>query len=817
MVLDIRSNNANSMESKESNRVEILTNKIDITKDEYLCQFPENIEPDNFQKHAFKSINKGNHVLITAHTGSGKTKPAEHAILYNIKKGLKVVYTCPIKSLSNEKYKDFSGRFKDFSIGILTGDNKINPEADLIIMTAEILRNSLYRLKSGIPDTNIKNDFIDKLGCVIMDEVHYISDPNRGSVWEETLVLLPKSVQLVMLSATIDKAVDFANWVATIKDRQVSLIPTDKRAVPLRHYVYMSDKIYEILDRDNVYYSNKYQEVLNIYKKDKLLREKKHKSNVNYNLIPELVEFLKREKKLQAIFFSFSRKNCQYYAGLVKKNLVNHEEMKEIEQLFNKYMHKYEKQYELLPQYQELKDLIMHGIAYHHSGLLPILKEIVEIIFQKGLIKVLFATETFAVGVNMPTRTVVFTELEKYTEQKKRFLTTAEYKQMSGRAGRRGIDTVGFTIILPIYNLTDELELKQILLGKVGAIASKFKFDYSFFLKVIQSNAISFDQFLESSLFCKEQYSLIKQLKLDIVQLIEEQKKLNIGNIPDEYLKLDYFLNDINGNNSNFKIVLDKEKQKYYKKLEQEHKNTPEYTSYCEYKKLENKIKVKTQDMIEIEKYVENNKSHIISYLQEIGFLIENPEDKNIVTEKDISQKGIIASHINECNALVLTEMIINDYFKNMTPEEIIGVIAIFIDDVKEEDQMSLNHIEATENIYNCLKRVNELISDYQAREQQHGIVSDLDYWKISFNYVDLAYSWACGYSYNDCVSYTKNTDMFEGNFIRNMLKIYNITHDISSLCKLSGKVELLPVLEKIDGLIIRDIVSMNSLYLSKN
>jgi superfamily II RNA helicase len=804
-------------------------------------------ELDNFQKYAAYCINKNEDILVTAHTGSGKTVIAECAIAHTLKQGKIAIFTSPIKTLSNEKYKDFKIRFNDeftqktgahVSLGILTGDNKINPEGNCLIMTAEILRNTLYKL--NIPDNLDKskinedsmNNFTDKIGCIIMDEVHYINDPDRGKVWEETIVLLKKDVQLVMLSGTIDKADEFANWVGKTRDKRVNLISTDKRIVPLKHYLYSSTngvntgKLHLIFDENNKYHSNTFIEAKNIIREAQKTREKKHKDPNNYNLIGELIEYLQEKKMLQALFFSFSRKNCEFYASFVKKNLVTFQERKEIEGIFNSYMHNKEHEFDKLPQYIKLKEYIFNGIAYHHSGLLPNLKEIIEIIFQKGLIKVLFATETFAVGVNMPTRTVIFTELEKYTQGGKRFLNTAEYKQMSGRAGRRGIDVNGYTIILPIYELIEEHQLKNILLGKLPSIQSKLKIDYNFFLKIIQSSATTIEEFIGRSLFYKEQMIVknsVQQSYNDYEKQLEKAISMFMTNvISNETMSMFKELYSFDKTQSfdsvsSCKILPSKQQIKQHDKLKKEIYGNSilknQYDQYVVKENINEQVNKIKNELDGIVSYFSDTCGNIVNYLRSINYLLNNDKKPYDVTFADVTQKGVIAAQINECNAIILTEMIINDFFDGLEPEEIVAVLAMFIDDAKTGDEMSVERIQCTDNVYNTLVKVNKLIEKMHSSEEQSGIVGNNDFWKITFDYVDIAYYWAAGSTIHETIGY--NPDIYEGNFIRNMTKIYNMVNDVRCLCKLCGKDQLLPILEKIDPLIVRDIVTVNSLYLA--
>lgn len=820
--------------------VKILNEPIEIDNNEILIKLK--YELDNFQKHAIYAINRNMNVIVTAHTGSGKTYVAIHAIANALKKNKKIVYCSPIKTLSNEKYKEFREKFgKEFtestninaSVGILTGDNKISPDANIVVMTTEILRNSLYKLKTQIDDANkeLKSNFLEDIGCIIFDEIHYINDLDRGKIWEESLVLIPKEIQIVGLSATIDKPESFAQWLANIKNKDVALIPTIKRPVPLKHYIYANNKLHNIMTEDDKYDSKSYQLAYNLYKEDVKIREKKHKRDINFNLIPELVDFLKKENKLQAIFFSFSRLNCQNYALITnrERNLLTLEEKKTVQHEFNNYMYKYEKQYSMLNQYQELKTLIFNGIAYHHSGIISVLKELIEILFAKGLIKVLFATETLCVGVNLPTRTVVFTELEKFTNGSKRFIGTHEYKQMAGRAGRRGLDTNGTCIILPLYNFPEENALKSILLGNVPQIKSKLQLDYNFFLKVIQSQSTDFTKFMDSSLYFVQHKINIEQLDKKIKIELEEFKKMNDDfNIMKLKLNLDNddiickfnhlyeHYNKINTYFGEVSVVLNKNAKKELEKIEKEIKSDNKiYELYIKFSNNQNKLSQikKMQDELQISsKFVEMTFANIVYFMKDIGFITNVKSNIIDINDKDINLRGVVASHINECNSIILTEMIINNYFDDLTPEEIVGIIAIFINDEKDDDELLLSQIVATDGIYERLEDINKYIDEVRILEKNNNLISNDQYWKLSYNFVDIAYNWACGLSLKECLN---DCNMFEGNFIKNMLKINNIIHDLTCLCKLSGNIKILPILEKISPLIMRDIVTVNSLYLS--
>lgn len=757
---------------------------------------------DDFQLHSFNAINNGDNLLVTAHTGAGKTTVAEYAIVNMIKKGKRVIVTSPIKSLSNEKYSDFKKKFEglsDISVGILTGDNKINPDGNCLIMTAEILRNSLYRLKNITlgHETNIT----DNLGCVIMDEVHFINDKDRGKVWEETLVLLNMDIQIIMLSATIDKPEQFASWVGNMKQKNINLITTTHRIIPLTHYVYLEDKLHLILDSDGNMNRKVYDACTHTYAN--LVRKEKHK-----NMFNDLIGFLKVKNAtlMPCIFFMFSKKKCELYANKITCNLIDdHKQITHIEGIFNKHMHSFYKQYSSLDQFTMIKDLLLKGIGVHHSGILPVLREIVEILFHEGLIKILFATETFAVGVNMPTKTVIFTDLCKHTKDGRRLLNSAEYKQMSGRAGRRGIDKTGTVIILPSEMPTSE-ELTQMMLGKVSPIKSTFVIDYSFYLKAIHSDVIDIRTFVGNSLLYKEHMDMISCVKKDAIDI---KRKMTVV-VPDNSVLALFNLNKIRSDNF---IKLNKVQQKQLSQL-QSTVDCGEYNRYVEY--VYNNLELKKCQKIidESDAFITVQISKLEKFLTETGYIIASDEasENKLTKTKTITKtkKSILSSQINECNCILLTEMIVQDYFKNFSAEDIITLLAVFIEDDKDDFSLSIDKLKimGATNIKDNLYYLEDLIYEYKEVEKKYDINNPEDYWNISYNFIEIANCWA----HKKELKLPDN--MYIGNFIKNMIKINNIAKDMVSLVQINGDSELLPELNKVDGIIMREWVSVNSLYL---
>ena len=479
----------------------------------------------DFQKFAIEGIEKNKHILITAHTGSGKTLPAEYAIKKFCRNGKKVIYTAPIKSLSNQKFHEFTQKYPDINFGILTGDIKFNPEADCLIMTTEILRNTLFQKQMLEKETltpgqlslqfdiDIKND----LAAVVFDEVHYINDRDRGKVWEESIMMLPDHCLMIMLSATIDRANKFAAWIESQKECEVWWIPTTQRIVPLTHYLYMTvpdslsekyavkmPKLHDMLHNPiQIKAQNKHFQDLQYHTFSKVNDYfVKNRIRVHHSFVlNKIVKNLEHKKLLPAICFVLSRKKCEEYAKQITHSLNDGKTMNIIQKecskiLINKLSN--HKEYIALPEYDEMVKLLMKGIAFHHSGVMPILREMVEILFEKGYVKLLFATETFAVGVNMPTKTVLFTGLKKFDGNGFRYLLPHEYTQMAGRAGRLGLDTKGVVIHLNnLFSLPSLQEYRTMLCGTPQRLESKFSIHFNLILRLLSIKQNNFQHFVE--------------------------------------------------------------------------------------------------------------------------------------------------------------------------------------------------------------------------------------------------------------------------------------------------------------------------------
>jgi superfamily II RNA helicase len=753
----------------------------DLNMEPPMVQNPFEFPLDPFQKHAVHAIANNENVLVTAKTGSGKTLVGEYQIYHSLKKGKRVFYTTPIKSLSNQKFHDLKKMYS--SVGIMTGDIKFCPQADIVVMTTEILRNLLFRKgkEIGVPlDLSLNN-----LDSVIFDEVHYINDPNRGKVWEECLTMLPPEINLVLLSATIDQPEHFANWLGEIKQKPIHLISTQYRIVPLVHTlpnkgIVMDSKdvyhpeVYETWYRN--YYriqdeERKHKERVMVRDSDQVVKRQDHNTNFidrMNKLIPEM--------ELPALFFVFSRNLCSEYAKKVNQDLLTSTETAEVKHIVKYHLRTYT-DIEKLSQYNELIPLLEKGVAFHHSGLLPVLKEIIEILFSKGFIKILFATETFAVGINMPTKTVVFTSYKKF-DNEYRMLTTSEYIQMAGRAGRRGKDDKGIVIYLPIREPEEPLLVKQMMTGKTVTVNSQMDFGYDYILATM---------FYEKD-FQNDTYWMI-QRKEDISN-IEQQIILKKKQLPkhEEFITNDLKQRDkletaiqtsVNSEKRKLQSLLESWKNKHSSKIWDqlwiEYKKTKKV--YDEIYKLEGDVEELSCVGIEI--------NHRKNVLERFGYIEDNK----------LTEKGILASQIHEGHPLLMSEMFCNKWLHEKSVEEIVCELSMFIENPDKDN-----------NYTDRYEKVREYSNNIQSCETYQ---SSLEYWEVNSYWYEPVLEWIQGDDYV-CEKY----GIEHGNFVRAMLKLANILEEWVNMATIVKDVEMIEKCKDVRNKIVRKFVIPDSLYL---
>jgi len=451
---------------------------------------------DTFQSAAIGCLEKKESVLVAAHTSAGKTTVAEYAIAICLRDKQRIIYTSPIKALSNQKYRDMSEEFTD--VGLMTGDVTINPDATIVIMTTEILRSMLYR----------GSELVRECAWVVFDEVHYMRDKERGVVWEETIILLPDTVRLVFLSATIPNSREFAEWICRIKHQPCHVVYTDYRPTPLEHFIYPAggNGVYLVLDKKGQFHEDNFHKATSSLQSnvtDQAMEGGKKGGKKNYRAhaedLEKMLKLCVENNYAPIIVFSFSRKTCESNAQALKRlDFTTDEEKKLIGEVFNNAIGTLGDDDKELPQVTSLLNYLSRGIGYHHGGLLPVLKEVVEILFGENLVKMLFATETFAMGINMPAKTVIFTNVRKWDGTEFRVIGPGEYIQMSGRAGRRGKDKRGVTIIMLDEKLEPEV-CKDLFMGSATKIDSAFYLGYNMLLNLLRMEGADPDYMMQRS------------------------------------------------------------------------------------------------------------------------------------------------------------------------------------------------------------------------------------------------------------------------------------------------------------------------------
>lgn len=784
---------------------------------------------DPFQQHAIAAIHAGDHVLVTAKTGSGKTLVGEYLIYHTVARGGRVFYTTPIKSLSNQKFSDLKKMFGAASVGIMTGDIKFNPDAQIIVMTTEILRNLLYKQGTSTESLGLTSALSLKgLSAVVFDEVHYINDPDRGRVWEETMILLPPTIQMVLLSATIDRADLFASWIGELKQKPIHLISTTYRIVPLTHGVLVGNQLHTLMDAKDIYHDDVYRRWVSsreklvkdhedFQKKVKDVRRGGQEGPVDGKVriasfthqLNETIANLQTQNLLPALSFVFSRASCERYAEKVQATLIDASEAAKINHIWNFHLHTHKDTLDTIPQAHKLKALVERGIAYHHSGLLPMLKEIVEILFSRGFIKLLFATETFAVGLNMPTKTVLFLGLEKYTEEGLRALRTDEYIQMAGRAGRRGLDTMGTVIYLPERDPIDPPVLKAIMTGGRSPIISKMQFHYEFLLKSLQAEAVSWIKLMEQSYWYLQRQETITVAQRNLAAILDRLTAVQITPEESKALKergeIDLLIQM--GNNAT--------KKKAKRELETwltEHEG-PRWIAVARAHEQKKKLTAEAaaeQAIIDAASNHTEGLQPMVSFLHSEGYL--QTSNLETLTKESLTLKGTLSTEVNEGHSILMTELWTRGLCKGLSCAEVITVLIAFMTE-GEKDAPSLNSLQIPKAVKECLFTIGDIACELSGKEKEFGVSSPPGFWNLSTYWIEPIWSWVSAEDVQPgvlCATY----GLFEGNLMRAVLKASNLVDEWIALATFTKDTEVLDTMRDAQLLLRRSIAVSDSLYL---
>jgi superfamily II DNA/RNA helicase len=620
---------------------------------------------DDFQLEANKFIQNNEDILVTAPTGLGKTIIAELAILKAIQTNKKIIYTSPIKALSNQKYREFAAKYgKIINVGLITGDIKINPKANLIVITTEILRNIIIHGSTSIDNDEIKNDILNNVDSIVLDEVHYINNPDRGHVWEEIILTLPIQFTLIMLSATIPESSKFVAKLEKIRGKKINLISVDKRIVPLTMYHFVK-RTKNLSEKNEDRIVGKKMDLIKIMDSNNQFNDKNfiESQNMDFSVhkLSKYIEFLQNANMLPAIFFVFSQKKCEEYANEVLSSLTTDEEKKQIQMNFhdmilNRVLPEHSRRVQNIDEQSNinLNEQILNGIAYHHAGMSPLQKEINEFLFSKGLIKVMFVTETFAVGIHLPIKTVVFCGFTKFDGSIYRNLTKTEYIQMMGRAGRRGIDTMGYVINLPLMPHSDLTMVKTIMESSEDLIRSRLKLDCRFVLKFASNKFYNIFELVNKSMYGIEISEKIDDLQKKIIDTETELANLKNKKIHEYTSSIGTIIQNIN--NDNLNIFVDDMKN----------------------------IIVKSKHLQKLNISLSDMHDDIIKKITlTLKFLAKNqyitfPKDVFKYNHSNLNQKGLIAMRINECNEILMTEVIIKKFLDDFPIKQIAVILSIF-------------------------------------------------------------------------------------------------------------------------------------------
>jgi superfamily II RNA helicase len=824
-------------------------------EDEYKEYYEKySYELHDFQKWSIESIVGGNHLLVCAPTGSGKTMPGEFALDFFHSKGKKTIYTSPIKALSNEKFYNFTQKYPHISIGLITGDIKTNPDADVLIMTTEILLNKLYQVKSTTPfstsSISFEMDIENELGCVVFDEIHMINDESRGHVWEQCIMMLPKHVQMIGLSATLDDPERFAYWLENKGNLNPSSFNNEKivylakkqiRAVPLIHYSFITvttsidkaikdkevreeikkfiNKPHIIQDAKGTFNDANYQNMNKMLK----LFEKNHVYVKRQNVLNKVCEYLFQNEMLPALCYVFSRKQLEKCAEELTTNLLEFDSKipytvdRECEQIIRK-LPNYE-EYLHLPEYVNMVKLLRKGVGIHHAGLMPILREMTELLFAKGFIKVLFCTETMSVGINLPVKTTIFTDVFKFNGDIIRNLYSHEYTQAAGRAGRLGLDTVGHVIHLNnIFRNIDSVSYKHMMSGKPQILTSKFKISYNLLLNLIDIGDTNLVEFAKKSMVTNDLDNQMKEIFDKISKVSDEFEKFEVfkSNLRTPHSIVETYIELQNTKN---KVVNKKRKeverqiqqiQDEYKFIENDKVSYQKiYIKQKEYKDLE-------QEYNQLNKYFQSGVNTVLTLLKSKGFIHDTQVSTTNNNDLKLTIKGKIATQLREVHCLVFAVFLEGNMLDDFTSRQLVLLFSCFTNISVQTEVKDIIPKSNDKIVNENLLVIDNMYQTYKEEEVLQGINSGIDY-NIQYDLLQYMNDWCESECIEDCKLILQKIglekEIFLGEFVKALLKINNIASEMEKIAEFMGNIRLLSKLKEIPGMLLKYVVTNQSLY----
>jgi ATP-dependent RNA helicase HelY len=732
---------------------------------------------DNFQVEACEAIESGKGVLVAAPTGAGKTVIGEFAAFLALHNRRKCFYTTPIKALSNQKYQEFVARFGEERVGLLTGDTSINGEADVLVMTTEVLRNMLYANSKAL----------SSLGYVVMDEVHYLADKFRGAVWEEVLIHLMESVQVVSLSATVSNAEEFGEWLQEVRG-DTEVIVSETRPVPLYQHLLIGNSLLDLFVDDRRVNPEILRRERDEMRRIRTPRPRQSRWNDGGERLTraEIIELLSRESLLPAITFIFSRIGCDsavrqcLSAGV---RLTSTEERAEIRSTALKYTQNLaEEDLETLG-FPEWLGALERGVAAHHAGLLPSFKRCIEELFQKGLIKAVFATETLALGINMPARTVVLEKLVKWNGEAHVSITPGEYTQLTGRAGRRGIDIEGNAVVQWTPSIDSTL-VAGLASTRTYPLRSSFAPTYNMSINLVSrfgrerargSLESSFAQFQAD----RAVVGLATQIRKNesAATDFDSRSECHLGNFA-EYAQLRREIGETE------KLLSHRQAKRGFDPKQRAHlesdlihlrkliRNHPchQCTDREAHSRLTERAERLRRETVGLRSRVDNRTNviaktfdRICEVLNELGY---------IEGEKTLPQGEILAKIYAESDLLV-TESIRSGIFEHLSATELLSVMSAMIFEARTQEAQAPRI--PSENVQSALEEVVRLWGKLEEMEIKHHVKTQRE---PDIGFCWIAFRWANGHSLQ---SVLKGSELSVGDFVRSTKQLIDLLGQIAN------------------------------------
>ena len=737
-----------------------LMNKYPKTK-KFADTFPFELDP--FQIEACHALENGKGVLVAAPTGAGKTIVGEFAVDLVINSGGKCFYTTPIKALSNQKFSELSEKYGESKVGLLTGDTSINSEAQIVVMTTEVLRNMIYSNSSTIND----------LKYVVMDEVHYLADKFRGAVWEEILIHLSEAVQVISLSATVSNAEEFGEWLQTVRG-DTEVIVSEIRPVPLYQHVLFGNRLVDLFGENHKLNPELTRLERDSYRQVRGTWREKPKGPKSLTR-SEVIEKLDREGLLPAITFIFSRNNCdaavrQCLAAGIR--LTNSQERSSIREVVAKNIKSLAEEDLVVLGYYEWADALERGVAAHHAGLLPAFKVTVEELFQRGLVKAVFATETLALGINMPARTVVLEKLSKWNGEGHVAISPGEYTQLTGRAGRRGIDIEGNAVIL-WGNELDSTSVGGLASTRTYPLKSSFKPTYNMSINLIsQFGSDKARTSLESSLAQfqadKAVVGLAKQIRKNesVRDSLFIEAKCDKGDFI-EYSQLRGQIKKLESDSKRSKrkrAEIDDEIASIRKRMKNHICHScPDRENHSRFAeralRLQREIDGLTERINSRTNVIAKRFDRIKIILDKFGY-IDNDQ---------ITKPGKMLAKIYGETDLLIAESIRADLFSNLSATDLVAVISSCIYESRNDEAAKIPRGE----IQTALSGISKIYG------RIHSAETDLNLEPMrapDFGFCWASHKWASG---NSLTSVLKGNDLTVGDFVRSMKQIIDLLRQL--------------------------------------